>query len=201
MYFLRQTPGGRALIDKWYEIRKDSQARGFHDQDGLYKFLSTHKEVRRGGVGWGGVGWRRMRQAACTWTHGHGLLQFAHQCCRALPSGVDASACGTCHVACLGVTGAARLSACLSAMRTLHPHATPSFPLQEVNREKRYTLVLEGKTKLAQLSTSLFQNGYSHCINKLHTVRRSPFPAPSLPPPHKHVGHPVKLCGAQQSRE
>lgn len=45
VYFLRQTPGGRVLIDKWYEIRKDMQARGFHDQDGLYKYLSVEKEV------------------------------------------------------------------------------------------------------------------------------------------------------------
>ena len=32
----------------------------------------------------------------------------------------------------------------------------------------RYTAVIEGKTKLAQLPATQFQNGYSHCVNKIH---------------------------------
>lgn len=46
VYFLRQTPGGRALIDKWYDIRKHEQAQNAHDQDGLYHYLSRNNEVR-----------------------------------------------------------------------------------------------------------------------------------------------------------
>ncbi len=45
VYFLRQTPGGRALIDKWYDIRKHEQAQNAHDQDGLYHYLSKNNEV------------------------------------------------------------------------------------------------------------------------------------------------------------
>ena len=40
VYFLRNTTGGRALIDKWYDIRKHAQRNGNHDQDGLYKYLT-----------------------------------------------------------------------------------------------------------------------------------------------------------------
>ncbi len=37
----------------------------------------------------------------------------------------------------------------------------------------RYTKVVDGgKTKLSQLPATQFQNGYSHCINKVHKVRR-----------------------------
>eukprot|EP00198_Chlamydomonas_reinhardtii_P003196 XP_001692532.1 predicted protein [Chlamydomonas reinhardtii] len=84
VYFLRQTPGGTALIDKWYEIRKDMQTAGFHDQDGLYKYLSKNPE--------------------------------------------------------------------------------------SIDPVKRISTVLDGKTKLAQLPASLFQNGYSHTINQVHKV-------------------------------
>jgi hypothetical protein len=49
VYFLRNTTGGSALIDKWYEIRKEKQRRGFHDQDGLYKYL-TGEAVEMGGM-------------------------------------------------------------------------------------------------------------------------------------------------------
>ncbi len=39
MYFLRATPGGRALIDKWVELKKQ-YFNQYHDQDGLYQYLS-----------------------------------------------------------------------------------------------------------------------------------------------------------------
>ncbi|KXZ54677.1 hypothetical protein GPECTOR_4g743 [Gonium pectorale] len=84
VYFLRQTPGGRALIDKWYSIRREMQGRGYHDQDGLYQYLSKHPEV--------------------------------------------------------------------------------------INFTSRLSTVLDGATRLAQLPASLFQNGYSHCINQLHKL-------------------------------
>ena len=45
MYFLRATPGGRALIDKWQAIKPEMVAQ-FHDQDGLYQFLA--RQVRAG---------------------------------------------------------------------------------------------------------------------------------------------------------
>ncbi|EFJ47189.1 hypothetical protein VOLCADRAFT_92385 [Volvox carteri f. nagariensis] len=84
VYFLRQTPGGRALIDKWYEIRSEMQKTGFHDQDGLYNYFKDSGQL--------------------------------------------------------------------------------------VRQDIRVTLVVEGKTKLAQLPATLFQNGYSHCINQIHKV-------------------------------
>jgi len=88
IYFLRHTEGGRALIDKWYSIRKKQQDRGYHDQDGLYKHLT---EEDREQVVW----------------------------------------------------------------------------------DKRYTKVIDGgKTKLAQLPATQFQNGYSHCINQIHKVHK-----------------------------
>ena len=34
----------------------------------------------------------------------------------------------------------------------------------------RITRVVDGKVKLAQLPATQFQNGYSHCVNKIHTV-------------------------------
>ncbi|GLC34363.1 hypothetical protein PLESTB_000737400 [Pleodorina starrii] len=84
VYFLRQTPGGRALIDKWYDIRAEMQRSGFHDQDGLYNYL------KEGG--------------------------------------------------------------------------------QDVDPGRRVTKVVDGKTALSQLPATLFQNGYSHCINQIHKL-------------------------------
>ncbi len=60
VYFLRNTPGGTALINKWYEIRKEKQKQGFHDQDGLYKYLTEQdkEEIhldKRWGAGLGVV--------------------------------------------------------------------------------------------------------------------------------------------------
>ena len=37
----------------------------------------------------------------------------------------------------------------------------------------RFTWVVGGKTRLAQMPATQFQNGYSHCINKIHKVRGS----------------------------
>ncbi|KAG2492009.1 hypothetical protein HYH03_009739 [Edaphochlamys debaryana] len=84
VYFLRNTPGGTALIDKWYEIRKPMQMAGYHDQDGLYQYLSKNPE--------------------------------------------------------------------------------------DIDFNTRIAKVLDGRTRLAQLPASLFQNGYSHCINQVHKV-------------------------------
>lgn len=57
------------------------------------------------------------------------------------------------------------------------PHRTPPCPParpapweQDVDPAARVTRVLGGKTVLAQLPTSLFQHGYTHCINKLQKV-------------------------------
>ncbi|GAX81831.1 hypothetical protein CEUSTIGMA_g9259.t1 [Chlamydomonas eustigma] len=85
VYFLRNTSGGSALIDKWYEIRKSKQAQGFHDQDGLYKYLTVDQR-------------------------------------------------------------------------------------EEIDGKNRISKVVDGKVKLAQLPATQFQNGYSHCINKVHKV-------------------------------
>lgn len=48
-----------------------------------------------------------------------------------------------------------------------------SHPLQEIDQNLRITRVVDGKTALAQLPASLFQNGYSHCINQMHKVSRA----------------------------
>lgn len=63
MYFLRSTSGGSALIDKWYSIRKEKQAQGYHDQVGGRGGEAICKEKQAQGyhdqVTSGGSGTRR----------------------------------------------------------------------------------------------------------------------------------------------
>ncbi len=59
-----------------------------------------------------------------------------------------------------------------------------SHPLQEIDPKLRITRVVDGKTALAQLPASLFQNGYSHCINQMHKVRRVERQYRNLWPPY-----------------
>ncbi|KAG1665398.1 hypothetical protein FOA52_015808 [Chlamydomonas sp. UWO 241] len=88
VYFLRNTEGGSALINKWHSIRKEMQLKGMHDQDGLYAYLTR----------------------------------------------VDK---------------------------------------EKIDAPNRITRVVDGgKTKLAQLPATQFQNGYSHCVNKIHNVHK-----------------------------
>lgn len=50
------------------------------------------------------------------------------------------------------------------------PCSCPCRAPQSIDPVKRISTVLDGKTKLAQLPASLFQNGYSHTINQVHKV-------------------------------
>ncbi|KAJ9506941.1 hypothetical protein QJQ45_016531 [Haematococcus lacustris] len=86
VYFLRASPGGSALIDKWHSLRAQ-YIRQYHDQDGLYQYLA--------------------KQAVVEYDYPH-----------------------------------------------------------------RVALIKEQGTKLAQLPATLFQNAYSHCINKVHKLHQ-----------------------------
>ena len=49
-------------------------------------------------------------------------------------------------------------------------HHSPPPPNTHTWIILRYTTVIEGQAKLAQLPATQFQNGYSHCVNKIHKV-------------------------------
>lgn len=44
VYFLRNTTGGRKLIETWVSIRKKFQDKNYHDQDGLYNYFRESGE-------------------------------------------------------------------------------------------------------------------------------------------------------------